>query len=37
LKFGKIGEGLPGYVDLDFNVDLDKRRSLIGYVVVDAM
>uniref|UniRef100_A0ACD5Z7T1 Uncharacterized protein n=1 Tax=Avena sativa TaxID=4498 RepID=A0ACD5Z7T1_AVESA len=32
LKFGKTNEGLAGYVDSDFAADLDKRRSLIGYV-----
>ena len=32
LKFGKTDKGLTGYVDSDFTTDLDKRRSLIGYV-----
>jgi hypothetical protein len=32
LKFGRAGEGLVGYVDSDFAADLDKRRSLTGYV-----
>uniref|UniRef100_A0ACD5VA56 Uncharacterized protein n=1 Tax=Avena sativa TaxID=4498 RepID=A0ACD5VA56_AVESA len=32
LKFGRTGEGLVGYVDSDFAADLDKRRSLTGYV-----
>jgi hypothetical protein len=32
LKFGKTDEGLVGYVDSDFAADLDKRRSLTGYV-----
>lgn len=33
LKFGRTGEGLAGYVDSDFaSSDLDKRRSLTGYV-----
>ena len=32
LKFGKTDEGLVGYVDSDFATDLDKRRSLTGYV-----
>jgi hypothetical protein len=32
LKFGKTGEELADYMDSDFAADLDKRRSLIGYV-----
>jgi ATP-binding cassette subfamily B (MDR/TAP) protein 1 len=32
LKFGRTGGGLVGYVDLDYAADLDKRRSLTGYV-----
>jgi hypothetical protein len=32
LKFGRTGKGLVGYVDLDYAVDLDKRRFLTGYV-----
>jgi hypothetical protein len=32
LKFGRAAKGLIGYVDSDFIADLDKRRSLIGYV-----
>nr|AAR87163.1 putative polyprotein [Oryza sativa Japonica Group]AAU89150.1 integrase core domain containing protein [Oryza sativa Japonica Group]ABF98081.1 retrotransposon protein, putative, Ty1-copia subclass [Oryza sativa Japonica Group] len=32
LKFGRIDKGLVGYVDSDFAADLDKRRSLTGYV-----
>jgi hypothetical protein len=32
LQFGRNREGLVGYVDLDYAADLDKRRSLTGYV-----
>jgi len=32
LKFGRTDKGLTGYVDSDFAADLDKRRSLTGYV-----
>nr|ABA96191.1 retrotransposon protein, putative, Ty1-copia subclass [Oryza sativa Japonica Group] len=32
LKFGRTDKGLVGYVDSDFAADLDKRRSLTGYV-----
>ena len=32
VKFCKAGEGLIGYVDSNFAVNLDKRRSLEGYV-----
>ena len=32
LKFGNTGEGLAGNMDLHFAADLDKRRSLTGYV-----
>jgi hypothetical protein len=32
LKFGRTDKGLIGYVDSDYAGDLDKRRSLTGYV-----
>jgi hypothetical protein len=32
LCFGKSGDGLVGYVDSDYGGDLDRRRSLSGYV-----
>jgi ATP-binding cassette subfamily B (MDR/TAP) protein 1 len=32
LKFGRTEKGLVGYVDSDFAGDLDRRRSLTGYV-----
>jgi hypothetical protein len=32
LKFGRTGNGLVGYMDLDYAADLNKRRSLTGYV-----
>jgi hypothetical protein len=32
LQFGRTRNGLVGYVDSDFAADLDRRRSLIGYV-----
>jgi hypothetical protein len=32
LCFGKSGDGLVGYVDSDYGGDLDRRRSLLGYV-----
>jgi hypothetical protein len=34
LKFGRTGKGHVGYVDSDIAADLDKRRSLIGYVFI---
>jgi hypothetical protein len=32
LKFGRTDKGLIGYVNSDYAVDLDRRRSLTGYV-----
>jgi hypothetical protein len=32
LCFGKSGDGRVGYVDSDYGGDLDRRRSLSGYV-----
>ena len=32
LQFGKSRDGLVDYVDSDYAGDLDKRRSLTGYV-----
>ena len=32
LNFGKTDEGLAGYVDSEFAANLDKRRSLTGYM-----
>ncbi|KAG8488863.1 hypothetical protein CXB51_016741 [Gossypium anomalum] len=32
LQFGRTEDGVIGYVDADFAGDLDKRRSLTGYV-----
>jgi hypothetical protein len=32
LCFGKSGDGLVGYVDSDYGGDLDRMRSLSGYV-----
>jgi hypothetical protein len=34
LCFGKSGDSLFGYVDLDYAVDLDRRRSLSRYVFI---
>ena len=32
LQFGRTRDGVAGYVDSDYARDLDKRRSLIGYM-----
>jgi hypothetical protein len=32
LCFGKFGDDLVGYVNLDYGGDLDRRRSFSGYV-----
>ncbi|KAG8489132.1 hypothetical protein CXB51_017197 [Gossypium anomalum] len=32
LQFGRTEDGVIGYVDADFTRDLDRRRSLTGYV-----
>ena len=32
LQFGRTKDGVAGYVDFDYAGDLDKRRSLTGYV-----
>ncbi|KAG8498762.1 hypothetical protein CXB51_005210 [Gossypium anomalum] len=32
LQFGRTEDGVTGYVDADFARDLDRRRSLTGYV-----
>ena len=32
LQFGRTRDGVVGYVDSDYVGDLDKRRSLTGYV-----
>ncbi|KAG8475448.1 hypothetical protein CXB51_032200 [Gossypium anomalum] len=32
LQFGRTEDGVIGYVDADFTGDLDRRRSLTGYV-----
>ena len=34
LHFGRTRDGVIGYVDSDFAGDLDKRRSLVGYVFI---
>ena len=34
LYFGKTRDVVVGYVDSDFVGDLDKRRSLTGYVFI---
>jgi len=34
LKFGRTDQGLIGYVDSDYAADLDRRRSLTGYVFI---
>ena len=32
LKFGRIDNGVLSYVDSDYATDLDRRKSLTGYV-----
>ena len=32
LQFGRTRDGVAAYVDFDYAGDLDKRRSLTGYV-----
>jgi hypothetical protein len=32
LQFGKVKEGLVGYIDSDYGANLDMRRSLTSYV-----
>ena len=32
FQFSRTRDGVVGYVDFDYTGDLDKRRSLIGYV-----
>ena len=32
LQFGRTRDGVAGYVDSDYARDLDKRRSLTGYM-----
>jgi hypothetical protein len=34
FRFGKVKEGLVGYVDSDYGAYLDKRRSLTCYVCI---
>jgi hypothetical protein len=35
LKFGKTGKRLVGYVDSDYAVDSDTRKSLTDYLFTD--
>ena len=37
LKFGRTDQGLIDYVDSDYTADLDRRRSLTGYVFMLAV
>ena len=34
LQFGRTIDGVVGYVDSDYGRDLDKRKSLTGYVFI---
>jgi hypothetical protein len=34
LQFGRTREGLVCYVDSDYAANLDRRRSLTGYVFI---